>query len=104
MLKNTNKAPDGTTKFDLLKQKRGKTTLACKCGNIENVGMGVKSVICWQCTAKMVAPPTNPVKAKGGEGYPRGWHLKKHFEAPDGKIFEYGEEITGDKKDDISGN
>lgn len=27
----------------------------------------------------------------------RGWHLKKKFKAPDGKVYSFGKEITGEK-------
>jgi hypothetical protein len=38
-----------------------------------------------QDTAKQIVAPHS--------GYGRGWHLKKRFVAPDGKIFEYGKEV-----------
>lgn len=29
-------------------------------------------------------------------GYGRGWHLKKHFVAPDGTVYEYGKEVKSE--------
>ena len=26
--------------------------------------------------------------------YPRGWHRRKHFEAPDGRVYSFGKEVS----------
>lgn len=54
----------------------------------------IGSVVCADCVQKMIVAPPAP-KVPVGEGFPRGWHLKLHFVAPDGRIFVRGQEWDG---------
>ena len=56
----------------------------------------VKEILCGTCFAWDIYKEemkTQTPKLKFG----RGWHLRKRFEAPDGKIYSFGKEITGEK-------
>jgi hypothetical protein len=54
----------------------------------------------------MCAPPENYIKKNSEhEGFPRGWHFKKRFEAPNGKVYSFGklveEDIVTDEVQDV---
>ena len=80
---------------------------------------GAKAVLCGSCVARLagapagstkarVSPPEAPTvrvtKAKGkkvtpkqtvgsGKSFGRGWHLRKHFVAPDGTVYSFGKQV-----------
>jgi hypothetical protein len=60
----------------------------CDDGSME-VSLEITKFICSYCVQKLVAPPENYKKSEH-EGYQRGWHFKKRYEAPDGKIYAFG--------------
>lgn len=70
----------------------GKHELYCSVcdSNPKEVSLDVGKFTCSYCVQQMVAPPENYNKKKDNEGFPRGWHFKKRFEGPDGKIYSFG--------------
>jgi hypothetical protein len=83
----------------------GKHELYCsECdSNPAEVSLDVGKYTCSYCVQKMVAPPENYNKKKDNEGFPRGWHFKKRFEGPDGKIYSFGKIVEdGEGLDDES--
>jgi len=83
--------------------------LECSMCNIEVslVSKDVARFTCAQCVQSICAPPENYKKSEH-EGYQRGWHFKKRYEAPDGKIYafgklvEEGEDATAEQMSDNS--
>lgn len=75
----------------------GKHTLYCKeCdSNPKEVSLDISKFTCSFCVQRMVAPPENYRKSEH-EGYQRGWHFKKRYEAPDGKVYAFGKLIEED--------
>ena len=71
------------------------------------VGADVSSVICADCVQRLVPAPEVKVPKKIAEGhgeFPRGWHLRKRYVAPDGTVYERGKPAgennsTGTKSD-----
>ena len=56
----------------------------------------VKEILCGDCYAwEFYRDETKNQTPKLNFG--RGWHLRKRFEAPDGKVYSFGKEITGEK-------
>ena len=56
----------------------------------------VKEILCGDCFAwEFYKNETKTETPKLNFG--RGWHLRKRFEAPDGKVYSFGKEITGEK-------
>jgi hypothetical protein len=80
----------------------------------------VAAVLCSTCVSKLASPPagmkvaipastdaTTPTPAKKpraprgskpkvvkeSQGFGRGWHLKKHFVAPDGTTYSFGQKV-----------
>ena len=56
----------------------------------------VKEILCGDCFAwefyrDEIKNQTPKLK------FGRGWHLRKKFKAPDGKVYSFGKEITGEK-------
>lgn len=97
-----------------MRQKKKKININCVfCKSSVEVTADTKSILCGRCVSRLVGSPaeigkkptdtTTPKvkkekKAKKVQtttgaraGYGRGWHLKKHFEAPDGKVYSFGE-------------
>lgn len=76
----------------------GKKWLICSiCGDEEmRVGGDVKSIICPRCVQRMVDPPDLPEfrPAKESDNWPKGWWLKLRYEAPNGKLYSKGEEVS----------
>lgn len=102
------------------RRKNGKIVVPKKSGTIgmpcsecdrlvDGISADSSSVICAYCVQKMILPPTikkakkagvkgkrgrpriHPVKPKReSTGWGRGWHLKKKFVAPDGRVFSRG--------------
>jgi hypothetical protein len=97
--------------------KRGLHGLDCKeCGRfVDEVSADCNKVTCAICVQRMVEPPIpkkvptvtltpegvprkrgrprkNPLATvvKKSAGWGRGWHLKKHFVAPDGSVYANG--------------
>lgn len=55
------------------------------------VATDIVRVTCGTCVQKIVAPPENYSKqASPTAGFPRGWHFKKRFEAPNGDVYSFG--------------
>jgi hypothetical protein len=78
-----------------------------------------KAVLCGACTAKLTGSPAAIGKVPAGTkaekpakvakvrktrgtaakavtktaGFGRGWHLKKHFTAPDGTVYSFGKPV-----------
>lgn len=67
----------------------------CKVNSIIS-NSNVEEIICGTCMAKMILweEMEKKVEEKEKEKYPRGWHRRKHFEAPDGRVFSFGKEVT----------
>lgn len=84
--------PQLVTKFT------GKKILYCKeCRQHQlEVSGDVSAVTCAYCVQKMVAPPVDPQRKPEGERFPRGWHFKARFVAPDGRVFVRGQ-LTDEK-------
>jgi len=104
-MKNTNKAPHGTTKFDLVNKVR--KTLECKdCGAlVTNLSFDTRAVSCWVCVAKTVAPPQyKPIiksdRDEEQKEYPRGWWKKKEYISESGRRYEYGKEVLTEGEND----
>lgn len=76
----------------------GRQYLICsECGNEEvEVPSDVARVTCAYCVQKMIAPPPEVQKKSDGEKFPRGWHFKARFVAPDGRVFVRGQ-LTDEK-------
>lgn len=72
--------------------------LNCKsCGAVvENLSSDVGAVTCDRCVQRLVAPPEMPVSKYNIEIRPRGWHLKKEYISPSGKMYEYGKEVSNE--------
>jgi len=87
-------------------------TLKCVfCKTPQPADKSVRAILCGSCTArlagtpqqigkypKMDVPKVRKVKvvkvAKPTTGFGRGWHLKKKFVAPDGKVYSFGKVLT----------
>lgn len=88
--------------FDL--RNKEKIDLLCsKCqALVEGLDADTSSVICDRCIARMAMPPEEPkakkVTSETDEKHPRGWHLKKHYVSPSGKVYCRGKEIIDDSK------
>lgn len=81
-------------------------SLECECGAIvENVSYDAKSVECWKCVAKQVAPPHNYVSEKDSkkEKKPRGWHFMDEYISPSGKVYHKGELVNESGKSNDAG-
>ena len=57
----------------------------------------VKEILCGDCFAKDIFESETQIQI-AKFNFERGWNLKKKFKAPDGKIYSFGKEITGEKK------
>ena len=70
----------------------GKHILYCSQCDDESmeVSLEITKFTCSYCVQKLVAPPENYNKKKDTEKFPRGWHFKKRFEGPDGKVYSLG--------------
>jgi hypothetical protein len=78
------------------------------------------AVLCGDCVSKLASPParmtvatpsstdataptqvkktraprgSKPKVVKESQGFGRGWHLKKHFVAPDGTAYSFGQKV-----------
>lgn len=90
---------------------RAKAVLCSRCvarlaGSPESIGKVPKSVtpktpkvkvakkatVKTKVTRKKVSKSATPVKSPTG-GWGRGWHLKKHFVAPDGVTYSFGQPV-----------
>jgi hypothetical protein len=71
--------------------------LECSMCNTEVslVSRDVARFTCGRCVQSICAPPENYKKSEH-EGYQRGWHFKKRYEAPDGKIYAFGKLVEED--------
>lgn len=71
-------------------------SLACQtgCGRIViDLPADTRAVTCAYCTAALIEPPEGYGQVKPDRtGWPRGWHLRKVFDAPDGKTYNRGKE------------
>jgi hypothetical protein len=73
-----------------------------KCGKSHyDQSMKIEWFTCGTCVQMAMFDPnavektTNlPTDAKGKPGWPRGWHRKKHFVAPDGREYSKGKELV----------
>lgn len=69
----------------------------CQCGDGPFISdSDVHDLVCGHC---MVLEVMAMEKEEAGEKidrseYPRGWHLRKYFEAPDGRVYEKGKEVN----------
>jgi hypothetical protein len=52
---------------------------------------------CSRCVQNICAPPEN-YKKREHDGYQRGWHFKKRYEAPNGKIYTFGKLVEEDEE------
>jgi len=93
------------------------------CGSSVSADLNTRAILCSRCTARLAGTPTEinrfpkrevsmtdvviskPTKAPKAvkvkeEGGPqgRGWHLKKHYAAPNGKVYSFGKLITAEQK------
>ena len=77
------------------------TLYCCECEQYEfTVRVDVVKVTCGMCVQKIVAPPENYSKQNSPTaGFPRGWHFKKRFEAPNGDVYSFGK-LVGDVVED----
>lgn len=88
-----------------------------KCGSSVSADADTRAVLCSRCTARlagtpeqinkfpkrevsmtnvMTSKPTKAPKKVKEEGGPqgRGWHLKKHYVAPNGKVYSFGKLVS----------
>jgi len=56
----------------------------------------VEELICGDCFGRMIYWEELTLE-KERVDYAKGWNLRKKYKAPDGKVFSFGEEITGDE-------
>ena len=84
-----------TTVESSIIRKGGRKELECKeCHNlVEDLLLDVKSVICSICVARMVPPTEIKLIKRSDEKHPRGWHLKKQYVSPSGKVYSFGKEV-----------
>jgi hypothetical protein len=95
-------------------------TMSCFfCGSAVSADSDTRAILCSRCTARLAGTPTEinkfpkrevsmtdvmvskltkapkvvKVKEDGGpQG--RGWHLKKHYVAPNGKVYSFGKLVS----------
>lgn len=82
------------------KQVTGYHEVECHICNDEvlTVALDIARVTCGKCVQGLVAPPENYTKqASATAGFPRGWHFKKKFEAPDGKVYSFGKLVENEE-------
>jgi hypothetical protein len=84
--------PQALTPFN----KRQLVLMECKLclSNGVMVSKDVKSVICGRCTAQQVDPPEVKPPKTDDDKRPKGWHLKKEYISPSGKIYHRGREVN----------
>jgi hypothetical protein len=75
----------------------------CECGHYRfTVRADIAKVTCGACVQKIVAPPENYSKQNSPTaGFPRGWHFKKRFEAPNGDVYSFGKLVENIEPDSI---
>ena len=90
---------------------KGRHDLPCKrCGElVYDLYPDVTAVTCDYCIQFLVEPPEILVKLKAAsekEVKSKGWHFKKHYVSPSGKIYSYGKEVITDDRpvDNTKGN
>jgi hypothetical protein len=86
---------------------REKIDMECKeCGYlVEQLDSDIKAVTCEYCVQRSVPapePPKSALKKNNGEHHPRGWHLKKRYVSPSGKVYSFGKEVTENDRLDSS--
>ena len=67
----------------------------CKVASVMS-NSDVEELICGDCFGRMIYWEECQLK-KERVHYAKGWNLKKKYKAPDGKVFSFGEEITGEE-------
>jgi hypothetical protein len=65
---------------------------------IASVSKDIIKFTCSRCVQSLCAPPES-YKKNEHEGYQRGWHFKKLYEAPDGKVYAFGKLINSDTEE-----
>ena len=56
----------------------------------------VEELICGDCFGRLIYWEELRLETER-VNYAKGWNLRKNYKAPDGKVFSFGEEITGDE-------
>lgn len=92
-------------------------TLKCVfCKTPQKADKSIRAILCGSCTARLAGSPQQIGKTpasnvpkvrkvrekvvkvvKPTAGFGRGWHLKKKFVAPDGKVYSFGKIVTSKK-------
>jgi len=67
----------------------------CKIASVMS-NSDVEELICGDCFGRMIYWEECQLE-KERVHYAKGWNLKKKYKAPDGKVFSFGEEITGEE-------
>ena len=67
----------------------------CKVASVMS-NSDVEELICGDCYGRMIYWEELELE-KERVHYAKGWNLRKKYKAPDGKVFSFGEEITGEE-------
>lgn len=86
--------------YELFRRKKERVNLSCSCGTVvERLDADTASVICSSCVQTMVPAPSKPkhIADANKEKRPRGWHFKKKYVSPSGKVYSFGKEVKMDE-------